>query len=129
MVLGIGVDLCRVSRLARCIENDRFLKRVFSPEEIDYAMSRPVPARHLAASFAAREAFSKASGVHLAKVVFQGVWVSRTEKGPFIRLDGLSPEIGQYLGENRFHLSLSHDGDYALAFVVMEEGPYHENLK
>lgn len=127
MILGIGVDVCRVSRLARCIRNDHFLERVFSREEIDYAMSRPVPERHFASSFAAREAFSKASGLHLAKIVFQGVSVARSSKGPFFRLDGLPPEIRCNVKGKRFHLSLSHDGDYALAFVVMEEGPDHED--
>ena len=63
MIKGIGVDLCRISRMEKLLYNEHLLKRVFHQAEYDYAMSKANPARHLAASFAAREAFAKATGL------------------------------------------------------------------
>ncbi len=127
MILGVGVDMCRIARMSRLVSDRHFLERVFSDEEIAYALARPDPARHLAASFAAREAFSKASGVNLARVVFRGVSVRRSDRGPSIKLGRMDLSIRQLVEGHRFHLSLSHDGEYAVAFVVMEEGPNRES--
>lgn len=126
MILGIGVDLCRISRMERCIKNDRFLNRIFTPEEKAYALSKPCPARHFASSFAAREAFSKASSVPFAKLVFKAVSVIRSGSGPALSLDRGSDFLPSSLKNSVFHLSLSHDGDYAIAFVVIEGASPHE---
>ncbi|SMG10372.1 holo-[acyl-carrier protein] synthase [Dethiosulfovibrio salsuginis] len=126
MILGVGVDLCSISRMSRFSRDDHFVSRVFSSEEIDYAFSKHCPARHLASSFAAREAFSKASGLPLAKVAFKGVSVSRSESGPVLNLKALDEGLLAQISSSRFHLSLSHEGDYAVAFVVMEGDFRHD---
>ncbi|HCA40220.1 MAG TPA: ACP synthase [Aminobacterium sp.] len=120
MIQGIGVDLCRISRIGELVKNRRFLQRVFHEEEQDYAFKKPVPARHLAASFAAREAFVKASGLDFFQIVFRGVWIRRFSTGPSIVF---SPQIEQWMNKHCLlaHVSLSHDGDFALAFVVLEK--------
>ena len=123
MIMGVGVDLCGISRMSKFSRDDHFVVRVFSPDEIDYAFSRPCPARHLASSFAAREAFSKASGLPLARVAFNGVSVSRSDLGPTLNVNSLDEDLLARISSYRFHLSISHEGDYALAFVVMEGEP------
>lgn len=121
MIIGIGVDMCRVSRMERAIRSDRFVQRVFSPGEIDYALEKAVPARHFAACFAAREAFSKASGIPMYSLVFgPGLWVERTQAAPQVRMAPAIMELLPFRGEELIHLSLTHDGDYAVAVVVVE---------
>jgi len=119
LILGIGVDLCKISRMHKIVENEHFLSRVFHPCEITYASSKADPAQHYASSFAAREAFTKASGLSLMKTVFQGVWVERTGNGPVLRInENLSDCPG--CNNLRIHLSISHEDEFAIAFVVLE---------
>ncbi|MBQ7069196.1 MAG: 4'-phosphopantetheinyl transferase superfamily protein, partial [Synergistaceae bacterium] len=66
MILGIGVDLCSISRIEKAIESEHFVTRIFSPEEIEYSNKKGKRrCESFAASFAAREAFCKASGISL----------------------------------------------------------------
>ncbi len=120
MIFGIGVDLCSINRMEKSIESEHFLRRVFTEDEIRYAVGKARPARHFAGSFAAREAFSKASGISMYSVAFGGAWVERTSSGPVLRLSDTVRELLPEAGEKRIHLSLTHDGEYAIAMVVME---------
>ena len=120
MLMGIGIDLCKISRMERVIQNSHFVQRVFHPVEIDYASSKLFPAQHYAAAFAAREAFAKASGLGLSRIIFKGVWVERTSKGPLLQL---SDKVKGLLSANdplRVHISISHEDGLSAAFVVLE---------
>ena len=119
-ILGIGVDLCKIERMSRCIEKEFFLSRVFSEEERAYALARPNPARHLAGAFAAKEALAKAGGWGLAKVGLQSVSVRRVDGRPFLSIDSKLRLLFDEAGVERTHLSLSHEGDYAVAMVLLE---------
>ena len=125
MILGIGIDLCRISRMERAIRSRHFLERVFRPEEIAYAEGRGRGrAASLAAAFAAREAFCKASGVPLATVTLGGGFALLHEGGaPRVRL---SPDVEHSLfggRPGRVLVSLTHDGDCAAAVAVVEVAP------
>lgn len=125
MILGVGIDLCRVSRMERAIRSRRFLERVFRPEEIAYADSRGAGrAASYASAFAAREAFCKASGVPLAAVTLGGGFTLLREGG--VPRIALSPELDAppILRHAKIWVSLTHDGDCAAAVVVLEaQGP------
>lgn len=129
MVKGIGVDLVQIPRMRRVVERwqDRFLRRVFTAEEIAYCQKRRDPVPHLAARFAAKEAALKALGIGLRLGVSWRELEVRRERGqaPFVVLSGKSRRIGEALGGRRLLLSLTHDGDYALAQCVLvgEERP------
>lgn len=119
MIAGIGVDICSISRMKRAIESEHFLTRVFHPREREYAFTKASPERHFASSFAAREAFSKAASLSMYSVAFQGAWVERTDSGPILRVcDVLSLLLPS--AQRNIHLSLSHDGDFAVAMVILE---------
>ena len=120
MIRGIGVDLCGVSRLRRSMENPRFLEKVFSEEEISYAMERSDPAKHLAAAFAAKESFAKAGGWGLAATGLRNVRLRRTDTGPVLLLTPPAQDLLARIGADRCWVSVSHDGDYAVAMVVLE---------
>ena len=62
MIVGVGLDLCLISRMARALSRSegRFAARVFTAEERQYCDERAAPAQHYAARFAAKEAILKA---------------------------------------------------------------------
>jgi holo-[acyl-carrier protein] synthase len=106
--------------MKRAVQNDYFMRKVFVTEEIEYAMTRGEPARHFAAAFAAREALAKATGLGISGVGLSAAWVRRTDRGPIFMMDGETSEKLKSLGADKCWLSLTHEGDFALAFVVLE---------
>src|SRR3989304_592177 len=125
-VKGIGVDLAQIPRLRRVVErwNDRFLRRVFTEAEIAYCRRRRDPIPHFAARFAAKEATLKALGTGLRMGVNWRELEVRRERGqaPTMVLTGRSEAIARAKGASRVRLSLTHDGDYALAQAMLVGG-------
>ncbi|HEX6989842.1 MAG TPA: holo-ACP synthase [Bacillota bacterium] len=126
MIIGIGVDLVAVDRIARVVgrRGERFLSRVFTPAELAACPPGEQYARRLAARFAAKEAVLKALGTGLAAGIrWREIEVQRPARGrPAITLHGRAAQHAAALGVARLHLSLSHDGPFAAAFVVAEGG-------
>ncbi len=124
MIRGVGVDLCPVSRIARILERHpgRFEERVFTPAERSYCSSRGWPAQHFAARFAAKEAALKALGAP-AGIGWHDLEVVSEGGAPRLVLHGAAAAAAAGLGVRRAHLSLSHAGDAAIAFVVLEDIP------
>lgn len=124
MVVGTGVDVIEVARIKAAVERfgNRFLTRVFTPEEITYCISKLNSAERLAARFAAKEAGMKAIGTGLRHgVSWHDLEVVREPGGrPNLRLTGKAAEFSAGLGCVRVHLSLSHTADQAIAFVILE---------
>jgi holo-[acyl-carrier protein] synthase len=106
--------------MERAAGNDYFVRRIFSGEEIDYARSQGEPTRHFASAFAAKEALAKASGLGMFGLGLSESWVRRTGTGPVMILSDPLREKLKKRGADRCWLSLAHEGDYALAFVVLE---------
>lgn len=119
MILGIGVDLLRIERMARALENPRFAQRVFAPGEQDYI--REKGAASAAGMFAAKEAFAKALGCGLAGFGLQEAEVTHGPDGrPQLVLSGKALEAFTRLGGRKAWLSISHSEDSAVAQVVLE---------
>lgn len=121
VIKGIGVDLCSIERMKGALRQEGFAERVFSAEEIAYAERRTHPARHYASAFAAREALAKAGGWGMWSMGLKSCRVERAENGaPYF---AFSDEFAAKLrseGIGNAHLSLSHEGDHAIAMVVLE---------
>jgi holo-[acyl-carrier protein] synthase len=123
-VRGIGVDVCKVERIAASLERfgERMERRLFTPDELAYCRGHKDPLPHLAARFAAKEATSKALGTGIAG----GVGWTQIEvlqpggRVPTLRLSGVALERFRAMGAERSHLTLSHDGGLAVACVVLE---------
>ena len=132
MIAGIGVDVVHVPRIRQALARwqDRFLERVFTSDEIAYARRRRDPAEHLAARFAAKEAALKALGTGLSMGVrWREVEVVRDRgQRPRLALTGRTAEIGAARGVRALHVSLTHDGEYAMA-QVLAEGPSEEGAR
>jgi holo-[acyl-carrier protein] synthase len=122
-VLGIGVDLVEVSRLEQSIDRqgERFLRRVFTPNEIAYCAAMKSPGPNYAARFAAKEAIAKAFGTGLgAQLSFQDIEVRRKASGePYVVLHGEGAKLARRRGVRQIFLSLSHTSRYAVAQVVI----------
>jgi holo-[acyl-carrier protein] synthase len=108
--MEVGVDLVEISRvrgLAR--RNPRFLKRVFSDDEIAYCRAKKNPWPHFAVRFAAKEAVYKTLGK--AEIPLTAISVSRDAAGrPTVFISGKLAK--------RLKLSLSHGREHAVAFAV-----------
>ena len=124
MILGIGIDIIEVSRIAASHEKfgERFLKRILHPGEIAYCLSHRRPAPFLAARFAAKEAVSKAFGTGIgAQLGWQDIEVCRKETGePFIVLYENGQKLLQSRGARAMLISLSHTETYASAVAILE---------
>jgi holo-[acyl-carrier protein] synthase len=115
MILGIGVDLVDISRFENAINQTPKLKdRLFTESE------RQLTTQSLAARFAAKEALMKAVG-KAKGISFQGVSVVKDQEGkPSFELTGETEQTIISHGIKNLHLSLSHDGNMAVAYVVAE---------
>lgn len=124
MIVGTGVDITEVPRIREALERfgDRFLRRVFTPDEVRYCMGKPNAAERLAARFAAKEAGMKAIGTGLRHgITWHDVEVVRLPgQRPSLRFSGRAAEFAGRLGCKRTHLSLSHTKEHAIAFVILE---------
>jgi holo-[acyl-carrier protein] synthase len=124
-MLTTGVDVVTISRIQRAVESHgtRFLARVYTPAEVTLCRGR-MP--ELAVRFAAKEAVSKALGVgmrllHRDGIGFQDVEVVPDMRGkPHVRLSGRAAERAVELNLTEWAISLSHERDTAVAFVVAQ---------
>ena len=122
MLVGVGVDLMDVARVEAQVGDEAFLSSVFTPGELDYCRGKRYPAQHLAARFAAKEAFFKALGVDGKQgLPWREVEIRNDESGrPEMRLHGALEKTAQAKKVAAIHLSLSHAGGVAIAQLVLE---------
>ena len=121
-LLGVGVDLCGVARIERAIEKAHFYERVFTVEERAYLDKKGRGrAQSAAAMFAAKEAVAKALGTGFSGGVMPwNISVVHNEKGaPAAELTGAAKERLEQIGGAGVRISLSHEGDSAIAFAVI----------
>lgn len=124
-IAGVGVDLCAISRIERAIEKPHFAQRVFSEGERAYWGAKGKgKAQSAAAMFAAKEAVAKALGTGFGSGVMPWLIEITHEPGgaPGVCLHGAAKARHEALGGGRIRLSLSHEGDMAIAFAVVEAG-------
>lgn len=120
-VIAIGTDIIECPRIARMIDShgDLFLKRVFTPVEIDYCAGRKMAYQHFAARWAAKEAVLKTLGTGWAAgISWTDVELCNLPGGkPVIRLYNRASEIAQEMGIAEVFISVSHTREYAVAFA------------
>ncbi|WP_407696443.1 holo-ACP synthase [Sphaerisporangium corydalis] len=115
MIVGVGVDIVDIARLGAALERTPVLRdRLFTEVE------RGLPVASLAARFAAKEAVAKALGAPPGL----GHHDAEITKGPYGRpvlgVSGRVAEVAAELGVQRWHVSLTHDGGFAVAYVIAE---------
>ena len=124
MIVGTGIDVAEVPRIARSIARfgERFLKRVFTEGEIRYCDSKVNRAERYAARFAAKEAAMKALGTGWNHGVrWRDIEVRRQPGGrPTLAFHGKAAEFAARLGTKNIALSLTHTESQAFAQVILE---------
>lgn len=117
MIVGVGVDICAVERMTSMItRRPGIVDRLFTPAE--HTGRSP---EQLAARFAAKEALAKALGAPTGLSWHDAQVVSRDDGTPTMVLSGSVAARAAQLRVGRVHLSMSHDGGMATAFIVCEE--------
>lgn len=125
MILGLGMDMVEIGRIARILDGPpglaaRFLARVFTPAERAACDPRRDRAAAYAARFAAKEAGYKALAV-VPGARWQDFEVDRPQgSAPVLSLRGAAGQAAEVRGVSRVHLTLTHDGGIAAATVVLE---------
>ena len=124
MIYGIGTDIVSIKRIQNILNKNRdgFINRVLTDHEKALFTNKADSAAFCAKRFAAKEAFSKALGTGIGRVVsFQDLTVRSNEHGkPYFMP---SEKLRLYLQEKGIkhgHLSISDESQNALAFVVLE---------
>lgn len=121
-IVGLGMDATEVERIADMVAQygDRFLRRVFTDQEIAYCMRRRNPAPHLAGRFAAKEAGMKAIGTgHAFGVLWRDLEVVRRGGPPQLQFHNAAGEHFARLGAARALLTITHTDTLALAHVIL----------
>ena len=122
MNFKIGSDICSIQRVEDVYQRfgARFLDRILTEGEKAYVMSRPKDfLTRVAARFAAKEATSKALGTGFHGVGWKEIEVVRLASGaPTIELHGRAKERAKSIGLTSFELTMSHEKEYAIAFVL-----------
>lgn len=110
MIQDIGVDIVDIKRLQNIIDtNSSFLTRFYTKSELDIAKQLENPIPFYATRFAAKEAIFKASGT---KHEFNEIEILKSSDGK------PTPHIINH-NDIKIKLSLSYDGDYAIAFCII----------
>ncbi len=125
MIFGIGIDMVEVKRIEKALQRwgERFQNKVFTAHEINYCLRKKHSSPNFAARFAAKEAFAKALGIGIRRGIhWKDVEVERDPLGkPILRLHGQAREILQKEKIGGVFVSLTHDGEYGSATVVLEK--------
>ena len=116
-MLQVGVDCEEISRFRRLpySKNERFYRRIFTPQEIEYCISYRDPYPRFAARFAAKEATIKALN-NITRLFYTDIEVQKDKKEqPKVHITNKIRKIRRFT----ISLSLTHSNSHAIAFVVV----------
>ncbi|HOP29313.1 MAG TPA: holo-ACP synthase [Spirochaetota bacterium] len=115
MITGTGIDIANIGRIKKLLDDhgERFISKVLSPEERKH-IPEARKTEFIAGRFAAKEALAKATD---KKFTLTKVSVVNDSSGkPYFTGDFFAKELAGI----KVHLSITHDTDYAAAFVIIE---------
>ncbi len=124
MILGVGIDIIEVARIAASLEKfgHRFGERILSKDEIEYCLAHRSPAPFVAARFAAKEAISKAFGTGIgAHLGWQDMEIAHRDSGePYVILHGKGKLLFESRRAKSILVSISHTEVYAAVVAILE---------
>ncbi len=127
MVIGIGVDIIEISRIKQSVAKygDRFLSKIYTPNELNYCLNKPNKYQHLAARFAAKEAIYKALATGWKKGVgWQDMEIINERSG--MPIAHLSDKVKTFLADDKeLKISMSHSDNYVTCVAII----YQKNDK
>ncbi|GAC1410641.1 MAG: hypothetical protein NVSMB64_19890 [Candidatus Velthaea sp.] len=119
MIVGLGIDLAEVERY-RFDEAElaRFARKVYTEEEMAYAMRKRHWPERLAGFYAAKEAARKAFG---HAIPWRAVGVSHERSGkPVMQFYGKYANLPASRGVKTVHLTITHTATTAAAVIILE---------
>ena len=124
MIYGVGTDICKLSRIESMKSLNAFAEKILSDNEkkIFSSKDETQKIKFLGLQFTAKEAVVKAIGTGFKKPMMPNqISVLRNNEGkPIIEFDESIKSFINDLGIKSSHVSLSDDGGYAVAFVILE---------
>lgn len=123
MIIGIGTDITEVSRIGELLEKSgRFKERTFTAAEQKKCDQHKESAASYAGRWAAKEACAKALGCGIgAECALTDVEIlNDAENAPYLLLHGAAEKRAEQLGVKHIYVSISHEKEYAVAFVILE---------
>jgi holo-[acyl-carrier protein] synthase len=124
MIIGMGIDVAEVNRIQAVIEaqGERFLRRVYTLDEVAYCEQFRNKFERYAGRFAVKEAAMKALGTGWSRGVrWVDLEVVRQRGGrPTLALKGEAKKIADALGVKNIALSITHTAEQAFAQVILE---------
>lgn len=115
-MLSIGTDIVKIDRIKSLYKDSKFISKIFSSAEVEYCISYKDPYIHFSGKYAAKEAVKKAllSAKIVKTISLVDIEVlNNNDKSPYIKLINVN--------NIKCNVSISHDGDYAIAFVIIEK--------
>lgn len=121
MIKGTGIDIAEVDRIEKNIQNEMFLKKIYSINELEYLKIRKFNSQTATGMFAAKEAVSKCLGTGFTNFGPCDIEIVKDEFGkPMIKLMNNALKRAEELNIDIIHLSISHTKEYAIAYCVAE---------
>ncbi|MEG1193505.1 MAG: holo-ACP synthase [Clostridia bacterium] len=121
-ILGLGLDLCEIARIATAIQKQHFLERVFTPGERARIAQRG--AQTAAGIYAAKEAAAKALGTGIDGFSLDALEVLWDDAGqPRCELHGRALELMRAMGGTHMRLSITHEAGMAAAVAILSDQP------
>lgn len=119
-IIGIGVDVVDLARFENVLDRTPGIAdRLFTKAEQQSAQGHELPLQSLAGRFAVKEAVAKALKAP-AGMNFHDCEVSNGG-APELKITGSVKSVADSLGVTNWHVSLSHDGPVAIAYVIAEK--------
>jgi len=126
VILGIGMDLCKIDRIREAIARPRFLERIYTPGEqarINACNNESRQGEIAAGLFACKEAVSKALGTGFSDFGFSCIEVLPDKSGrPVCTLSGKAYEHFAAMGGKNILVTITHESGMAAATAVIEGG-------
>jgi holo-[acyl-carrier protein] synthase len=119
--MNLGLDIIEIARIRAALarHGGRFLRRIYTPREIEYCAGR---VDSLAARFAAKEAVAKALGCGIGEISWTDIEILNDDAGaPILHLHGAAERLASEMGLRSWRVSLTHTRDTAAALVIGEK--------
>ena len=116
-----GIDIVKIDRLAKYQDDEKFLNKYFSKTEVEYIKSKQNGLQTLAGLYACKEAVLKALGIGIgAGIDLKEISINHNKNGmPYVEIDAKLQYYLNLLNCKDISISISHDGDYAIAICVV----------
>jgi holo-[acyl-carrier protein] synthase len=123
MIIGIGIDIVDIGRFEQPTASETFLKKIFTPREIEECRAGRNAAVRFAKKFALKEAFMKAIGAGIR----QEVWFTNVEilaensEQPRITPTQKAKHYFEQLNADQISISCSANQTVAIGVVILDQ--------